>query len=56
MKRFFKKHWKKFVFILILAGVLTAGWFYGVKPLIAKIKGQVINPDDIVTVKKDKVD
>ena len=56
IKRFWKKHWKKFVFVAVLAGVLTAGWFYGVKPLIAKIKGQVINPDDIVTVKKDKVE
>ena len=56
MKRFCKKHWKKFVFVAVLAGVLTAVWFYGAKPLIAKIKGQVINPDDIVTVKKDKVE
>ena len=55
-KRFWKKHWKKFVFVAVLAGVLTAVWFYGAKPLIAKIKGQVINPDDIVTVKKDKVE
>lgn len=56
MKSFWKKHGKKFVFIVLLAGVLTAGWFYGVKPLIAKIKGQTINPADIVTVQKDTVE
>ncbi|MBP5430667.1 MAG: HlyD family efflux transporter periplasmic adaptor subunit [Elusimicrobiaceae bacterium] len=56
MKRFFKKHWKKLVLVLVIVGVLTAGWFYGVKPLIAKIKGAVINPEDVVTVKKDKVE
>ncbi len=56
MKSFCKKHWQKFVFILVLAGVLIAGWFFGVKPFIAKIKGQVINPGDVITVEKGKVE
>jgi len=56
IKRFFKKHWKKLLALLITAGVLTAGWFYFARPLIAKLKGQVIGPDDIVTVKKGNVE
>ena len=56
MKRFFKKHWKKLVWLAVLAGGLTAVWFYGVKPLIAKIRGEVINPEDVVTVEKGKVE
>jgi len=56
IKRFFKKHWKKLLALIIIAGALTAGWFYFAKPLIAKLKGQVIGPDDIVTVKKGNVE
>ena len=56
MKRFFKKHWKKLVWLAVLAGGLTAVWFYGVKPLIAKIRGEVINPEDVVTVEKGNVE
>ena len=56
MKRFWKKHWRKIVLAVTGACVLTAGWFYGVKPFIAKIKGAVISPADIVKVKKDKVE
>ena len=56
MKKLWKKHWKKFVVVIVLAGVLSAGWFYGVKPLVAKIKGVAVDPKDIVTVKKGKVE
>ncbi len=56
MKRLWKKHWKKLVFVLVLAGIGTAAWFYSIKPLVAKLKGQVVDPKDIVTVKKDKVE
>lgn len=56
MKRFWKKYGKKLVFVVILGGIMTLVWFYGVKPLIAKIRGQVINPNEIVTVKKGNVE
>ena len=56
MKYFFKKHWKKLIYLLVLTGLLTIGWFYAVKPFIAKLKGEIINPDDIVTVEKGNVE
>ena len=50
-----KKSWKKWLFrlvyLLVAAAILWAGWFFGVKPLIAKIKGVVITPQDIESVK-----
>lgn len=47
----------KWTFITLLIAALVAGiWFYGVKPLIAKLKGEVINPEDVATVKKDTVE
>lgn len=55
-----KKSWKKWLFrlvyLLVAAAILWAGWFFGVKPLIAKIKGDVITPQDIEPVKKDKIE
>lgn len=50
-----KKILKWTVILLLIAGVLAGAWFYGVKPLIAKLKGDVINPGDVVEVKKDTV-
>lgn len=41
---------------LLAAALLAAAWFYGAKPLIAKLKGEVINPDDVVEVKKGTVE
>ena len=56
MKYFFKKHWKKLIYLLVLTGLLTIGWFYAVKPFIAQLKGEIINPYDIVTVEKGNVE
>lgn len=56
MKQFFKKHWKKMVWLLVLALAGWGLWVYGAKPLIAKIKGETINLSDLVTVKKGKVE
>lgn len=50
-----KKILKWAVIILLIAGVITGIWFYGLKPLIAKLKGDVINPSDVAEVKKDTV-
>lgn len=51
-----KKFFKWTVLTLLVAGVLAGGWFYGIKPLIAKIKGDVIDPNDVVEVTKDTVE
>lgn len=51
-----KKILKGTVIFLLIAGVLAGIWFYGVKPLIAKIKGDVINLSDVAEVKKDTVE
>lgn len=56
MKHLWRKYGRKCVLVLVLLGFLVAGWFYGVSPLLAKLQGAVLNPDDIVTVKKDKVE
>ncbi|MBO4556385.1 MAG: HlyD family efflux transporter periplasmic adaptor subunit, partial [Elusimicrobiales bacterium] len=56
MKNFIKKHWKKFILVLILAAAVFAAWKYFAKPLIAKLKGETINPADIYTVKKGNVE
>lgn len=55
-----KKTWKKYIKITIwsaiIAGISAGIWYYGAKPLIAKIKGNVITPQDIETVKKEKIE
>lgn len=50
-----KKIFKWTIIILLTAGVLAGGWFCGIKPLIAKLKGDVIDPSDVVEVKKDTI-
>jgi len=50
VKNFIKRHWKKFLFILILAAACFAAWKYFAKPLIAKLKGETISSADIYTV------
>lgn len=56
MKKFFKKHWKKFVFLLILIGIIFVSWRFFAKPLIAKIKGEVIDKNEIEEVKKGNIE
>ena len=51
-----KKILKWLIILLLIAGVLAGIWFYGVKPLIAKLKGDVINLSDVAEVKKDTVE
>lgn len=51
-----KKILKWTLILLLIAGVLAGIWFYGVKPLIAKLKGDVIEPGDVAEVKKDTVE
>ncbi len=51
-----KKILKWTLISLLIAGALAGVWFYGVKPLIAKIKGEVINPADVTEVKKGEVE
>lgn len=56
MKNFIKKHWGKFVFIIILAAACFAAWKYFAKPLMAKLKGEEIKQSDIYTVRKGNVE
>lgn len=56
MKRFLKRIWKPVLFVLLAAGAAGALWFWGAKPLIAKIKGEVIQPKDITSVKKETIE
>ena len=56
MKNFIKKHWGKFVFIIILAAACFATWKYFAKPLMTKLKGEEIKPSDIYTVRKGNVE
>lgn len=56
MKKFFKRHWKKFVFTAIAAGAAFALWHFFAKPLIAKIKGETISQRDIAEAKKGNVE
>lgn len=51
-----KKILKWTLIALIIAGVLAGIWFYGVKPLIARLKGDVIDPADVVKVTKDTLE
>lgn len=56
MKNFLKKHWKKFVFLFILIGIIFVSWRFFAKPLIAKIKGEVIDKNEIEEVKKGNIE
>ncbi len=57
MKKSTLKKWgKRLLWLLVTLGVLALIWFYGVKPLIAKIKGDIILPEDLATVKKETVE
>ena len=55
MKKFYKKYLKKILLILLCAAVAAAGWFYGVKPLLAKLRGETIDSKDIVSVKRGDI-
>lgn len=56
MKKFIRNHWKKFVLLLVLIGIGFAIWKYFANPLLAKLKGETINPSDVYTVKKGRVE
>ncbi len=50
-----KKILKWTLITALIIGLLAGLWFYGVKPLIAKLKGEVINPEDVAEVTKDTI-
>lgn len=56
IKKFLKRVWKPLVWLLVLAAAAAALWLGGIKPLIAKLKGDVIAPEDIVTAKQGTVE
>lgn len=56
IKKMLKRIWKPILFLLQAAAVVAGVWMWGVKPLIAKLKGDVILPEDIVSVKKGSVE
>ncbi len=51
-----KKHLKKIIILLLCIALAAAAWFYAFKPLIAKIKGEVVSPADIVSVEKGDIE
>lgn len=55
IKTILKRIWKPFLILLIVAAAAGALWAWSIKPLIAKLKGDVILPEDIVPVEKGTV-
>lgn len=55
IKKFLTRSWKPLLFLILAAAAASALWVWSVKPLIAKLKGDVILPEDIVTADKGTV-
>ena len=56
MKHSYKKYLKRTFILLLCLAILGAGWAYGVKPLMAKLRGEVIEEKDISSVKKGTIE
>lgn len=56
IKKILKRIWKPFLFLLLAAGIISALWVWSIKPLIAKLKGDVILPQDITSVSRGTVE
>lgn len=56
MKHIYKKYAKKTFIILLCLAFVAAGWAYGVKPLIAKLRGEGIEEKDVTTVQKGDIE
>ena len=56
MKKFLKRIWKPLLFLLAAAACLAALWVWSIRPLINRLKGDVILPEDIVSVQRGTVE
>ncbi len=56
MKKTYKKYLKKAFFLLLALLFVAAAWFYWGKPLLAKLRGEMIAEEDIATVEKGTIE
>lgn len=56
MTKTYKTYIKRFFIMLFILLLLVAAWWYGAKPIIAKLRADIIAENEIATVKKGTIE